>query len=146
MDQESIVYGCIKGSPALSAAELFDQITTNKKAILALSTADNWPLLNQDMFSIPVFPMQGQESATNVIHFGTSYRGIEYEWSEWIKKFEALLKMMYWQSAIVHLETELNGMHTFIWDAVHNNHVPGSEDFNIRCEWNHELGLVDCSA
>jgi hypothetical protein len=74
------------------------------------------------------------------------YRGIEYEWAEWIKKFEALLKAMYWQSAVVHLETELTGLHTFTWETVDKNHIPGSDDFNIRCEWNHELGLVESTA
>lgn len=142
MEQESIVYGCIKSSSYLSTAELFDQITTNKKAILALPSVDNWPLLTQEMFSIPRFRPAGSAGQTNVTHFGMSYNGVEYEWSEWIKTFEALLKTMYWQSAVVHLETELNGMHTFMWEAVDKNHIPGSDDFNVRCEWNHELGLV----
>lgn len=140
--QESIVYGCIKGSSALSAAELFDQVTVNKKAILSLPSVDDWPFLTQEMFSLPRYNVNCMQGKTNVIHFGVSYRGIEYEWSEWIRKFEALLREMYWQSAVVHLETELTGLHTFMWEAIDNNHVPGSDDFNIRCEWNHELGLV----
>jgi hypothetical protein len=146
VDQESIVYGCIKGSSSLSTSELFSQTTTNKKAILALPLVDDWPVLTQEMFSIPRFQMDGNLSQTNVIHFGASYRGIEYEWAEWIKKFEALLKAMYWQSAVVHLETELTGLHTFTWETVDKNHIPGSDDFNIRCEWNHELGLVESTA
>jgi hypothetical protein len=143
VDQESIVYGCIKGSSAISAAELFAQTTINKKAIMALPDVDEWPFLTREMFSVPRFQMNGNDCHTNVIHFGMSYRGVEYEWSEWLKKFEALLKVMYWHSAVVHLETELTGLHTFIWEAVDKNHSPGSNDFNIRCEWNHELGLVD---
>lgn len=146
MDQESIVYGCIRGASSLYPAELFDQITTNKKAILALPTVDDWPFLVQEMFSFPRFRMDGSVGQTNVIHFGMSYKGVEYEWSEWINKFEALLKSMYWQSAVVHLETELTGLHTFMWDAIDKNHVPGSDEFNIRCEWNHELGLVSSTA
>ncbi len=146
MDQESIVYGCIKGSSSLTTSELFQQTTVNKKAILALPSVDQWPVLTQEMFSIPRFQMDDGLGKTNVIHFGSSYCGIEYEWNEWIKKFEALLKAMYWQSAVVHLETELTGLHTFMWESVDNNHVPGSDDFNIRCEWNHELGLVESTA
>ncbi len=146
MDQESIVYGCIKGSSSLATSEMFEQTTTNKKAILALPSSDSWPFLTREMFSIPRFQMSDNEVQTNVIHFGMSYRGVEYEWSEWITKFESLLKAMYWQSAVVHLETELTGLHTFMWEAVDKNHVPGSDDFNIRCEWNHELGLVESMA
>lgn len=143
MDQESIVYGCIKGASELTTSELFEQTTYNKKSILALPTVDDWPMLTRDMFSIPRFQMNGPLAQTNVIHFGTSYRGIEYEWSNWIKKFEQLLKGMYWHSAVVHLETELTGLHTFIWQSADRNHIPGSDNFNINCEWNHELGLAE---
>lgn len=140
--QESIVYGCIKGPASLSPTELFVQMAANKKAILSLPTVDDWPFLTKEMFSIPRFRMDGSTGQTNVTHFGMSYRSVEYEWSEWIYKFEALLKAMYWQSAVVHLETELTGLHTFIWESVDHNHTPGSNDFNIRCEWSHEQGLA----
>jgi hypothetical protein len=143
MDQESIIYGCIKSSPSLTASELFDQVTVNKKAILSLPLVDDWPFLTQEMFSVPRFQMQDMAGQTNVVHFGMSYKGVEYEWNQWVSKFEALLKVMYWQSAVVHLETEISGLHTFMWEAIDKNHTPGSDDFNIRCEWNHELGLVN---
>lgn len=142
MEQESVVYGCIKGVSSLSPAELFRQITINKRAILALPAVDEWPSISRDMFSVPRFHVDGNEGQTNIIHFGNSYRSIEYEWAQWIAKFENLLRSLYWQSAVVHLETELTGLHTFAWEAVGKYHTPGSNDFNIRCEWNHEVGLV----
>lgn len=145
MDQESIVYGYIKGASSLSESEIFEQITTNKKAILSLPTSEAWPFLIRDMFSMPKIHDHPNSGSSNVIHFGMSYEGIEYEWKQWMDKFEALLSRMYWHSAIVHLETELSGTHTFQWESRDTVYVPGSGSFNVRCEWNHELGLVSGS-
>lgn len=146
MDQESVVYGCIKGSSSLSPAELFEQVTVNKKAIMSLPKFDEWPSLTQDMFSVPRFNMSGNYGQTNVIHFGLAYQRVEYEWSQWMKKFENLLKSMYWQSVVVHLETELTGVHNFIWESTEGIHQPGTGNFNIRCEWSHEMGLAGRTA
>ena len=78
---------------------------------------------------------------TEVLHFGASYKAVEYEWDQWIAQFEQLLSQMYWVSATVHLETELSGTHTFTWEAGGNCHVPGSGEFNVKCEWSHEGAL-----
>ena len=58
-----------------------------------------------------------------------------------MKKFESLLTQMYWVSAKVHLETELSGMHTFIWEAAGECHEPG-DALQVRCEWEREGGIV----
>ena len=51
MDQESIVYGCIKDiAPGLGESE---RVRVNREAMLALPRADEWPFLSQEMFSIP---------------------------------------------------------------------------------------------
>ena len=122
MDQESIVYGCIKdGSPLLGNAE---RIRINREAMLSLPHADEWPFLYQE-----------------VMHFGASYKAVEYEWDQWIAQFESLLSKMYWVSATVHLETELSGTHTFTWESQSSYHKPGSGDMRVRCEWSHEGSL-----
>ena len=158
VDQESVVYGRIKSASSLSVKDIKKQIYTNKKALLLLSDAgllcsassttdslsnEQCPLLTQDMFCVSRLQMNGEHASANVIHFAMSYHGVEYEWSEWMIKFESLLKSMYWQSVVVHLETELSGLHTFKWESVNACHVPGKDDFNVRCEWDHEVSFTE---
>ncbi len=139
MDQESIVYGCIKD------ASFFELDSTrrkvNRQAMLNLPKADGWPFLCQEMFAIPRVEVDQANYQTEVMHFGASYKAVEYEWEQWIQKFEELVSSMFWVSATVHLETELSGTHTFIWDSSGNSHTPGSNDMQVRCEWSHEGSL-----
>lgn len=139
MDQESIVYGCIKDASYLG--ENSERKASNRSAMLSLPTADDWPFLSQEMFSIP--QNNGFQGAyqTEVMHFGASYKAVEYEWDQWMQQFEALLSRMFWVSATVHLETELSGTHTFTWESEGDSHFPGSQKMNVRCEWSHEGGL-----
>lgn len=140
MDQESIVYGCIKDASWLELDST--RRRTNREAMLGLPPADDWPLLCRDMFAIPRLEPDRSNYTTEVMHFGASYRAIEYEWEQWIEKFEQLLSQMYWVSATVHLETELSGTHTFSWESRGNCHVPHSGDMQVRCEWSHEGSLA----
>lgn len=139
MDQESIVYGCIKNSlvPFMEA----ESVRANRAAMLSLPRADEWPFLSQEMFSIPQLEARPANYQTEVMHFGASYKAVEYEWDQWVAQFESLLSRMYWVSATVHLETELSGTHTFIWEASGTGHKPGSGNMRVRCEWSHEGGL-----
>jgi hypothetical protein len=158
VDQESIVYGRIKSASLLSLNDIKKQIYNNKKAILLLSDTDcllsevsaadsvvseQYQLLTQDMFSFSRVQMNGDHACVNIIHFAMSYNGIEYEWSEWMNRFENLLRSMYWESVVVHLETELSGLHTFKWESVNASHIPGKDDFNVRCEWDHEVSFTE---
>lgn len=136
MDQESIVYGCIKDITGVETDNA--RRLANRRAMLMLPTREDWSYLSQEMFSIPQVEMVRDHYQTEVIHFGASYRAIEYEWKQWMQQFEALLDTMYWVSAIVHLETELAGTHTFMWQSKSNFHVPGSGKEHIHCEWSHE--------
>lgn len=139
MDQESIVYGCIKDIP--ENTQQSERLSINRAAMLSLPTADEWPFICQEMFSIPQNDVLNNNYQTEVMHFGASYKAVEHEWDQWIAQFEALLSKMYWVSATVHLETELSGTHTFTWEANGNSHVPGSGKIQVRCEWSHEGSL-----
>lgn len=139
MTQESIVYGCIKGAVGHSELEVNEFNRLNQSVLSHLPALDDWPFLTREMFSITRQQSTVQMASMNLIHFGCSYTGIEYEWNVWMKKFEDLLKKMAWQSAVVHLDTELSGLHTFIWETDGNIHEPNSGGFNVRCEWNHEM-------
>ncbi len=139
MDQESIVYGCIK-----DAAYLHDESThrqVNRKALLNLPAANEWPLISREMFAVPALAPTSGQYQTEVLHFGASYKAIEYEWEQWIADFESLLRNMYWVSATVHLETELSGTHTFVWNSLSDTHQPGSQEMQIDCEWSQETAL-----
>jgi len=136
MDQESIVYGCIKD--AIQYQDDAERRLANRRAILALPKADEWPYLCQEMFSLPRLELSQDNYQTEVMHFGASYKAIEYEWAQWVQKFESLLNQMYWVSAVVHLETELAGMHTFSWESMTNSHTPGAGIQRVNCEWTQE--------
>ena len=113
----------------------------NRDVMMSLPSIEDWPLLSREMFSMPVQVLDIDDAYTDVMHFGTSYKGVEYEWRQWIVKFESMLKQMYWVSATVHLETELNGRHTFTWEPESSFHEPDSGEIAIRCEWSRESAL-----
>ena len=56
------------------------------------------------------------------------------------EQFEALLRRLYWASAVVHLETEVNGSHTFRWESERGFHTPQESDLQVRCAWEREGG------
>ena len=98
MESESIVYGCIRDWPSDSPAESRLRREINRQVLDDLPAGDAWSFLGREMFACCEQPGDGLYQ-TQVIHFGASYRTVEYEWSLWIKQFEALLKRLYWASA-----------------------------------------------
>ncbi|NVK36750.1 MAG: hypothetical protein HWE18_02390 [Gammaproteobacteria bacterium] len=145
MDQESIVYGIIKDVPTSPEMDGERRRMVNSGALLDLpQTFDvNSPFLCGDMFTLPGFDVFSGAYHTQLIHFGASYRAVEYEWERWMQKFEELLSKMYWVSATVHLETELSGKHTFHWEPTSRGcHVPNSGDIRVKCEWEREAAFM----
>lgn len=133
---ESVVYGCIKNVAPLDSTE---HRRSNRQAMLELPSAESWSLLNREMFAVPDKHCGDLELSTDVMHFGASYQGVEHEWQYWLEQFEKLLRKMYWVSATVHLETELSGLHSFVFEADGAAHRPNESAINIRCEWAREL-------
>ena len=111
MESESIVYGCIRDWPGDSMERRMRR-AANRRVLDSLPGGEAWPFLGREMFSRCEQSGAGLYQ-TQIIHFGASYQAIEYEWSLWVEQFEALLRRLYWASAVVHLETEVNGSHTF---------------------------------
>lgn len=140
MDNESIVYGVIREVGAGLPRERRLRQEHNRRIIDALPSADGWPFLCREMFGVSGFDEMGGTYQTQVIHFGASYRAVEYEWEKWMAKFETLLKQMYWVSAKVHLETELSGIHTFAWESEGAFHEPDGP-LVVRCEWERDGGF-----
>jgi len=145
VDQESIVYGIIKDVPMAPEDDGQKRRMVNSASLLDLpQTLDvNSPFLCGDMFTMPGLDVFSGAYHTQVIHFGASYRAVEYEWERWMQKFEELLSKMYWVSATVHLETELSGNHTFHWEPASSGcHVPNSGNIRVKCEWEREAAFL----
>jgi hypothetical protein len=92
------------------------------------------------MFSVPEQQATDASLMTEVMHFGASYQGVEHEWNYWLEQFESLLRKMYWVSATVHLETEMSGLHSFVFETDGVAHEPNQSDIQIRCEWVKDAG------
>lgn len=136
MPRESVVYGCITDMIFVGdAVDINQRREINKQVCEALPSAEDWPLLCCEMFSAVRAAMHLGDCQTDVIHFGSSYKGVEHEWNGWLQQFEALLEKMYWVTATVHLQTEYNGSHTFVWQAEEDLHCPGQNSGKLRCEW-----------
>ncbi|WP_028239192.1 hypothetical protein [Stutzerimonas azotifigens] len=141
MESESIVYGCIRDWPSADPLELRERRESNRQVLEALPRGGDWPFIGREMFSFEQRDDAGLYQ-TQVIHFGASYRAVEYEWTLWIRRFEALLRKLYWTQAVVHLETELNGSHTFRWETAAGTHAPGTHPLKMRCAWEREGGVL----
>lgn len=137
MESESIVYGCIRDWPSDDPEQARLRRESNLRVLDELPAGELWPFLGREMFSFCAQPGAGLYQ-TQVIHFGASYGTVEYEWNLWIEAFEALLKRLYWASAVVHLETELNGVHTFRWESDGGLHSPQEGGLRVRCTWERE--------
>ena len=135
MQNESVVYGCIKDS--VYSSDMNHRGQANREALMSLPPAEIRPLLSREMFAA-TDKNADTDSHTEVVHFGASYLGIEYEWQVWVEQFEALLRKMYWVTVTAHLETEMSGVHSFVWETPHECHEPGSADIQLRCEWLHD--------
>lgn len=137
MHAESIVYGYIKDLGDPQQRSLRSQL--NSQVTSQLPEYDGYSYLNREMFSLP---RQGEDAAIRqasyLIPFGACYDGIEYEWRNWLQTFEVLLKQMYWTSAVVHLETELSGKHSFVWQLDDGEHRPGDDIRIAHMEWVHD--------
>jgi hypothetical protein len=139
MRQESIVYGCIKDQFfATRPDEAHRRREVNRQVLSMLPSVEEWPLLGREMFALPAPVATLDAMHTDVVPFGSSYVGVEYEWEQWIRSFEQLLQRMYWVSATVHLETEYSGVHTFTWESASGSHEPGGGPLSMRCEWTRE--------
>lgn len=114
MGHISLVYGHIIGE-AWRSEDYHKLQRLNKKVIDSLpDNDDGFPWITRRMFLVPD-PDKDKMYRDQVIVFGASYKSVEHEWEEWLDKFEAILKQLYWSSVTIHLETELVGTHKYEW-------------------------------
>ena len=114
MGHGSIVYGNIIGPPRYTGygQELHSK---NKSVIESLTIdEDQWPWIDRGMFLVQD-PENAKMYRDQVIVFGASYKRVEDGWEEWLMKFESILKQLYWISATIHVDSELEGEFTYQW-------------------------------
>lgn len=109
MSHYTIIYGRINGS-TWRTDDYYKLHRFNKQIIESLPLDEL--LINRSMFNIPneqgIFRNQ-------IITFGASYKTLEYEWNEWIEKFESLLRKLYWWDVVIHADFEVMGEYTYKW-------------------------------
>ncbi|MEH6550890.1 MAG: hypothetical protein V7744_12975 [Pseudomonadales bacterium] len=142
MNTETLIYGYIR--PARVGADDDShrgRAQVNDGTIKSLPSVEDGALIFREMFSMPPGSLVRPYS-DGLIHLGMIGRGIEYEWESWMREFESLLYSMYWETTIVHLQTELSGNHTFSWESRHSDQIPLKGDLSVRCEWLRESALA----
>lgn len=113
MAYETILYGMIDAGEIDSEVGLNVHHQRNLEVLQSLPESDEHPALVRSLFSTP-----GPAATYNsqVIHFGGSFKMLERHFHEWLDKFEAMLKQMYWYSVILHLDSELlEGDYEYQW-------------------------------
>lgn len=114
MGHTTIVYGNIIGAP-WKPEDYHKLQRLNKTIISKLPETDNtYPWISKNMFLVPD-PDFDKMYREQVIVIGASYKSVEQEWDEWLDKFETILNQLYWTSATIHLDTELQGQHIYEW-------------------------------
>ena len=116
MAHHTIIYGRICGA-AWKTDDYYKLHRLNKETIARLPADDpEFPYINRSMFSIA--DKQGV-FRDQVITFGASYKTLEYEWHDWIEKFESILRQLFWYDATIHAEFEVMGKYRFDWLTNH---------------------------
>jgi len=114
MTQQTIIYGYIQGAEWMSS-DLRKLHRLNREVIHAMPVKDKFPYLTQSMFAIPGDEPEQGTFRSQIIHFGGSMKEAEVQWRQWLEKFEALLRRLYWFSAKVHLRAEVIGDYDYEW-------------------------------
>lgn len=119
MGHESVVYGCIVGA----GWKIHDRDRLhrmNATVIRSLPPDDEWPFLTRAMFTCAEGGGVSQGVYKSLpLHFGATLKAVEWEWEEWLTKFERLLGQLFWTEAFLHLRTEATvGHHDYTYAAV----------------------------
>ncbi|WP_282296579.1 hypothetical protein [Stenotrophomonas sp. PS02289] len=127
MGVHTFIYGYIKeawsGSAANGCEELSKRLGANDRTLElhnesvlgALPDADGWPPMSRHMFGWPPATDYLITYKGRPFHFAASLKEVDFEVRDWLDKFEALLRQMYWEEAMVHVQTAYLGEHTFTW-------------------------------
>jgi hypothetical protein len=136
MGMETILVGVI-AEPWVQRDDARNQFFRqwNRRVLEDLPDLDEWPPLSRGLFAwTELDPLRGGYRGT-IIHFGGRFKSIEQEWDEWLGKYEGLLKRLYWESSVVHLDTELAGSFRFDWSHTNSEAILSSPP-QLPTTWN----------
>lgn len=75
----------------------------------------NWPALVRSMFALMACEERSATFSDATLHFHASMSDFEWQFSEWLPKFESLLSQVNCASASLHLESTRVGTHSYQW-------------------------------
>ncbi|HVL16268.1 MAG TPA: hypothetical protein VM529_27090 [Gemmata sp.] len=116
MGMETVLLGYIAEpwvARDVARSRLFRQ--SNRRVLAGLPDSDEWPPLIRGLFAWTEADSLRGGYRGSVIHFGGRFKSIEQEWDQWLTKYEAVLRRLYWESSVVHLDTEASGSFRFDW-------------------------------
>jgi hypothetical protein len=108
MGHQTVVYGVVIGAHLGFHADRHRLHHENVRAIEALPIEDDWPPLVRSMFTVTDGFYKSQ-----AIHFGASFKELEWSWELWLDKLETLLASLFWDDVRLHLVTEAVGEWTY---------------------------------
>lgn len=141
MGVQTIVHGRI---------QLKGDFESSRDFIKSLSNDDKYPWIRTEMFSLGASerPYYYDEP---IIGFAADYKGLEYDWTSFIIKFENVLRSIQFDTAKIQMETEFVGTYNFFWKSKTDKNKEFDEKENLietkdwyfgygyRCRW----GLLD---
>ena len=117
MGHEAILSGRIVGA-TWQVGEWFRwTYELNRDALATVPEDDGWPWVVRGIFALPAPYPEGTDRR-QVIHFGLSMKDDPIDpgiWDVWLGKFEAVLRRLYWWSALVRIESEFGPPRVFEW-------------------------------
>jgi hypothetical protein len=123
MGHTSVVYGVILGAPLGFNADRDLLHRSNVRAVGALPERDDWPFLVRSMFSVVDGPYKRQ-----AIHFGATFKEVEWSWESWLEKLERLLATLFWDEVRLHLVTEYAGDWSYRYGLAEAPYTAWTED------------------
>lgn len=106
MGAKSLIIGYIEEPFIADQHKNFLVKDHNRAKLFILPKIDQWPRITRGFFSV-----SGSEEtySNSLIYFGGTFKQIEDEWSQWLDKFESLLRTLIWMRVKLLLETEYRG-------------------------------------
>jgi hypothetical protein len=107
------------GVLSIVSGRILMQGKISEKAKLFIQSLDNdvvYPWLRTNMFSLGS-TAESPYFYESIIGFAATYKGVEDDWREFIRKFEHILTNLEFYNAKLQLETEYYGTFHFFWQA-----------------------------